>query len=168
MASRYSEGHLPATTSQPPLKTGLSNEEADVMYTFLLVALLELVNCFLSTPRNQQKSSLLRLPPELRNRIYSYAYSEDRVEVYKSDGSRWDPSQVDAWTHERSSPYENLGIMDLLTVLATTAVCRQIYARAHLLPFRLNIFYLEGVVSIAYIRHVWSQKQRQAIGKLRP
>jgi hypothetical protein len=65
----------------------------------------------------------LRLPPELRNRIYEYTLSFWLLGILNP----WKPrTYVDKWYTDCN-----------LSILST---CRQIYAEAKLLPFRVDVF----------------------------
>ncbi len=90
--------------------------------------------------QNQKKSSLLRLPGEIRNQIYGYVLGGYDVYTYKVslDGRMThilECSKNDT-TGEGATSWEE-------TVQFTT-VCRQIQEESRLLPFELNIFNASG------------------------
>ncbi|KAF1997459.1 hypothetical protein P154DRAFT_578880 [Amniculicola lignicola CBS 123094] len=69
--------------------------------------------------RNQIKSPLLRLPPELRNRIFKLAIG-DSVVVMNPTWSRI---------------LHGFPSMDVMTLPALPRVCRQLYSETNMLPF---------------------------------
>ncbi|KAI4707609.1 hypothetical protein J4E89_007714 [Alternaria sp. Ai002NY15] len=81
--------------------------------------------------RNHRKSPLLRLPAELRNKIYKYAFLSHPVRPTR-EHREWPH-----WAYPRSQ----------LNLLET---CRQIYFEANLFPFALNVFvgYAEHVIEL--------------------
>ncbi len=87
-----------------------------------------------SARQNQQQSPLLRLPPELRNKIYGYVLGGKVFQF-------------------RSEKYHELvkSSMKKKQNLALLGVCRQVYAETALLPFTLSTF------SIRYVKtwHKW-------------
>jgi hypothetical protein len=93
---------------------------------------LTATNC--STLRNAQESPLLRLPSELRNKIYEYALGGLKISLggRSEDGGIW---------YTFSQPI-NAGRFVSISKTRPTAplmlTCRQIYTEAELLPFRLN------------------------------
>ncbi|KAF2253363.1 hypothetical protein BU26DRAFT_399624, partial [Trematosphaeria pertusa] len=94
---------------------------------------------------NQRESPLLRLPAELRNKIYSYVLG----------GRLWElKDTLTAGSREKNS-------MSLLRV------CRQINAETASLPFELGTFSFESLSALMQ----WSQrmppKQRDAVRSVR-
>ncbi|CAI6287124.1 unnamed protein product [Periconia digitata] len=81
--------------------------------------------CLDISKNNQLQSPLLRLPPELRNRIYKYALG----------GKKLRPA---GFIHRIK--YEQNGRVTPPNFVALLSVCRQIYAEARLYPFLLNTF----------------------------
>jgi hypothetical protein len=102
-----------------------------------------------SAERNQRESPLLRLPGELRNRIYGYALGRMRFFI---NGSRWyGKLEADAEGPELSLHY----------FFALIQVCRQVYSEAHLLPYKLNI--IHDRVSNQWFPEILNSDQRNAI-----
>lgn len=84
-----------------------------------------------STTRNQQQSPLLRLPGELRNRIYEYALKGFELRpLYPADFARCVLSALYITSTRR--------LMSAPHFCALTRVCWQIYAETKALPFALN------------------------------
>lgn len=78
--------------------------------------------------RNATESLLLRLPPELRNRIYSYAIGGHYIELM---GSRDMRLHTEHEFSDADNQYHMLGLL---------RTCRQIYAETRLIPFTCNVF----------------------------
>ena len=92
-----------------------------------------------SAPRNRLQSPLLRLPGEIRNRIYALAFTVHHVQVVQRVWSI--PTSFmyfvfpEDWSGiERSPTYP------LSQLIPSTTVCRQFYAEASPLIPRLNEF----------------------------
>lgn len=81
---------------------------------------LGLTNNAASAQRNAEESALLRLPPEIRQRIWTYVVQAQIVHI----GS-WDPMD--------SEDYPEQGMI---------RVCRQIHAETCLLPYAVHYFRL--------------------------
>ncbi|KAI8940011.1 hypothetical protein NX059_003733 [Plenodomus lindquistii] len=82
------------------------------------------------TARNAVESPLLRLPAELRNKIYSYVYTEDHIRV-----QGYGP-QIE-WSVYAENCSTDIGY-PLSDMLVTTTVCRQFHFETRLLPLRFN------------------------------
>ena len=102
------------------------------------MALKFVVQCFtddleFSTLQNAIKSPLLRLPGEVRNRIYEYALGGEEVccSYYKRPYLR--PGQPNRTGKEKYP----------LSLLMLPQVCRQIHAESALLPYHLNDFWFD-------------------------
>ena len=80
--------------------------------------------------RNQEESPLLRLPAEIRNRIYEYALGLGRT--FRMDIRR----NANLVGVDKKSKEKNC--------LSLLRACRQIYAEAVLIPFRVNTFVFHG------------------------
>jgi hypothetical protein len=76
-----------------------------------------------SAMQNQRDSPLLRMPPEIRNRIYDFALGGNTFVLLKDD----DTEKIVNKTKSKNA-------------LALLAVSRQLYAETALLPFSLNVF----------------------------
>lgn len=81
-----------------------------------------------SVHRNAAESSLLRLPPELRNRFYTYVVGGNDFDL--TDGLDRRPRARLRHTYFEPD-YHMLGLL---------RTCRQIHAETRLLPFTCNIF----------------------------
>ncbi|KAF2253551.1 hypothetical protein BU26DRAFT_560846 [Trematosphaeria pertusa] len=91
------------------------------------------VNITAITLTNQLQSPLLRLPGELRNRIYALVLGG--MEIYAVEGGSKDIIAVG----QPAGTYPTK-LRCLRNFLALTAVCRQIHAESALLPYELNSF----------------------------
>ncbi|KAH7076572.1 hypothetical protein BKA63DRAFT_412497, partial [Paraphoma chrysanthemicola] len=96
-----------------------------------------------STARNAASSPLLRLPVELRNKIYAYVLTGNYPYPFNVMNSTMDPpkqgevSQAIRIMKEEPHP------------LALLSCCRQVHADAKLLPFELNVFEFEVLGRLA-------------------
>jgi hypothetical protein len=97
--------------------SGMLNPETRLNGTQLIVSRFD---------RDAFESPLLRLPPELRNRIYAYASAETIV---------LGASLAFSWTYTYSTLHSSKSTCSV-QLLET---CRQVYAEARLLPFANNI-----------------------------
>ncbi|KAL1795123.1 hypothetical protein ACET3X_006939 [Alternaria dauci] len=90
--------------------------------------------------RNHRKSPLLRLPAELRNKIYEYVFLSQPIRPFR-EHREWPH-----WAYPRSQ-------LNLLEA------CRQIYLEAKLFPFALNVFvgYAEHVIELLLTTFTTSQ-----------
>ena len=76
-------------------------------------------------------SPLLRLPPELRNKIYAYIFSGYQIDIWFADKFEASLTGENSW---RSTP-------DIFQALvAPTYTCRQIYAETRLLPYKYSMY----------------------------
>ncbi|KAF2025834.1 hypothetical protein EK21DRAFT_92941 [Setomelanomma holmii] len=130
-----------------------------------------------SAERNAKASPLLRLAPELRNRILSYVLSGDTItfdkEDLENDFTYMDEDEVevehlDAFYALRDNP--NIGLIAVTELdLGVLLVCRQIYTEAALSPFALNGFDFEDV-DLEFSMSLWLKQlcagQRDAIGEI--
>ncbi|USP77115.1 hypothetical protein yc1106_04389 [Curvularia clavata] len=92
--------------------------------------------------QNQQQSPLLRLPAELRNKIFAYALG-GRTFRFKTTGNY-------PWYIKNVTKYKH--------ALALLQVCRQIYAETALLPFSTNTF----SASRLYVLEEWAESLHSA------
>ncbi|KAF2831016.1 hypothetical protein CC86DRAFT_281657, partial [Ophiobolus disseminans] len=98
--------------------------------------------------RNQQESPFLRLPGELRNRVYHYALSDVVLSVYRSGTP---PTYLQVIPHSASAAASKF------------AVCRQVHAETHLLLFQLTTFLVYSDGSFAeFVNHL-TDAQRHAL-----
>jgi hypothetical protein len=82
---------------------------------------------------HNSNSLLLRLPGELRNKIYEYAFGGHSVEVQYGPSS----DDEDLYCH---APGSTVSLWSDL--LSRTTICRQIHEETRLLPYALNIFWI--------------------------
>lgn len=80
---------------------------------------------------NQKQSPLLKLPPELRNKIYDHVLEGMCVSLVKYNNSK--PNHIE-YIHSAS------GCAIVGNPLNLLSVCRQVYLEASLLPYTLNSF----------------------------
>lgn len=98
--------------------------------------------------KSNQASSLLSLPPELRNRIWRLVLGNKYIRETRS----WDPKR-----RPKSSPRERINTFALLRA------CRQIYAETALLPLTLNTLTVTSLGSIGRLLKGIPNYQRKRI-----
>ncbi|CAO2656897.1 Nn.00g057000.m01.CDS01 [Neocucurbitaria sp. VM-36] len=125
----------PPTKWSCVMPTGLSREEADDI-----------------TLRNQTESPLLRLPGEIRNKIYDYAFSGHIIHVFGNEPNHSLYGSVD-WLPVGYS---------LSMLIKTTTLCRQIRSETALLPFGCNKFWVSPPLLPDFLTTLGPQ-QRDAI-----
>ena len=105
--------------------------------------------------KNNQNSPLLRLPPEIRNRIWEYSlgHSIFRTQVFRSGRSH--KAKLTPPTSEPS-----VGV-------ALLRCCRQIYSEAALMPIRLNTLAFSNVLHIKKATKLLKAHQRKQITMIR-
>lgn len=96
----------------------------------------QLILCFLTNSLSSTTSPLLRLPPELRNKIYFYVFSSHRISVL----SYQHRSRCYAALADTDLIYDDLGLSTFKRLVAPTQVCRQMYAESRLLPYKYNTY----------------------------
>jgi hypothetical protein len=98
--------------------------------------------------RNNQKSPLLRLPPEIRNRIWKYAVGGNTIKSV----------DIGLWRGDyrlKLPTSEQLPTSEPGHVFALLRTCRQIYAETAVLPYTDNTFSFCSVRSMRYgLKHV--------------
>ncbi|CAN9339028.1 unnamed protein product [Alternaria sp. RS040] len=104
------------------------------------------------TAANQRNSPLLRLPAELRNRVYEYALGGHEIWVTTPIPETKTKIYLDRW-----------GDVPAFTLLK---VCSQIYAEAALLPYSLNTFFFNGKLSLDLFVKEFPKSATQAIRRL--
>lgn len=102
-------------------------------------------------------SPLLRLPGEIRNRIYKYALCGKHIAflhplLYMSDD-----------TCSRTSPPIHVRSNSVPKLLRLTQICRQIHAETDLLVFKANEFRIGNELSFKTFVQSLSQRQLEAI-----
>ncbi|KAH7086756.1 hypothetical protein FB567DRAFT_592626 [Paraphoma chrysanthemicola] len=89
------------------------------------------------TQRNDRESPLLRLPGELRTRLY-------KLVLIENDGYQAQyPTRSDRYSFQASSGLSGLSILH---------TCRRILGEAALLPFSLNVFKFDGLWTLSKSR----------------
>ncbi|KAF2030026.1 hypothetical protein EK21DRAFT_112319 [Setomelanomma holmii] len=91
--------------------------------------------------QNQRDSPLLKMPPEIRNRIYDFALGGLTFRLQPND----DNEKVANETKSKNA-------------IALLAVCRQLYAETAVLPTSLNVFSSHSPIAI----HSWTNAMRPA------
>lgn len=108
--------------------------------------------------RNQRKSPLLRLPGELRNKIYEYTFSNAIVSVFRSselpDYVEMKPHMGSRVSYRTTTPHN---------LVALTKTCRQIFAESRLLLFRLVAFHVHSDGSLGHFLKTLESSQQDAI-----
>lgn len=101
-----------------------------------------------SAERNAQESPLLRLPPELRNRIWTYVLSTKDDITPDADGKdfKWNLEEIH---------------LDII------GVCRQTYAETAMLPFALGSFRFRNFNRMQQLLDITFPEQRSAISKIK-
>ena len=84
-----------------------------------------------STRRNEAESSLLRLPAELRNKIYEYAVGGHVIELISSKKK----------PHYKMLSQANGHYTALANPTVLSKICRQLHKETALLPYSLNTFH---------------------------
>ena len=120
-----------------------------------------------STARNTKESPLLRLPAELRSRIYSYVLGGLEIDTMRS-GTRDRPIMI---PRERTENDERRSLHDWVNAryapTDTLLSCRQINSEARLLPFSLNHFKLCRYPAFGALLDALKPAQRNAISTVR-
>lgn len=88
--------------------------------------------------RNQRESPLLKLPAELRNRIYGYVLGRDPMHIHLSIHQAISLVPEQEYLYDRATPAQ---IRYSRQLLAITETCRQIHTEAQFMLFSLNEFY---------------------------
>ncbi|CAN9337104.1 unnamed protein product [Alternaria alternata] len=106
------------------------------------------------TAANQRNSPLLRLPAELRNRIYEYALGGHKIYMV----IRFSENKEKLWLDRT----DRCGVVPAFTLLK---VCSQINAEAALLPYSLNTFCFDHPLR-TYLLKDFSMSTTQATRRL--
>lgn len=105
--------------------------------------------------RNRKWSPLLRLPAELRNRIFEYAFVVRIVRFnFVSTESRY-PADFLAY------PPITAGARDISSLLRRTIVCRQIHSETAILPVKLNTFVVDIIELVDMVNAMPKEVQDQ-------
>jgi hypothetical protein len=116
-----------------------------------------------SEARNRKTSPLLRLPGELRNRVYGYALSGVTISVFPAP-KPWDPAQLHA--HVADPVTALTATSNVMDTINLTRVCRQIHAETRLLPFRAFTFHVNSDGSFNKFIDILLAVQRDAISTI--
>ncbi|KAF2036022.1 hypothetical protein EK21DRAFT_49110, partial [Setomelanomma holmii] len=109
---------------------------------------------------NEHDSMFLRLPGELRNKVYRYVLGGRTLrlrEEIMAKAQIEDPV-VAASIGDTSDMPQNLAFL---------AVCRKIYHETRLLPFTLNTFHFRHVYHLPTTLQQFAPSQTQAITRIR-
>ncbi|KAL5121288.1 hypothetical protein ACEQ8H_000756 [Pleosporales sp. CAS-2024a] len=113
-----------------------------------------------SEQRNRHRSPLLRLPGELRNKVYEYVLGGVIVSVFPSVDARF-AYQLHA---HRTSPSATLGEdPTMLEAMALLRVCRHIYAETRFLPLKLFTLHVNSGGSFFEFLKTLHPMERDAI-----
>ena len=115
-----------------------------------------------SSLRNQRDSPLLRLPAELCNKFYSYAFGEVQITPFICDHGKifkvWRQGICIQPTRRR---------VYRANLAALLLVCRQIYVEVAMLPFQKFEFSLhygrDSVIAFNLLMNTFSKEQRETI-----
>jgi hypothetical protein len=113
-----------------------------------------------SSERNRHQSSLLRLPGELRNKIYRYAMSGVTLSIFPSPNSR---ERFHLHAHLAGATTVAVPSSKVLDMTSLTRVCRQVYVETLLLPFQAITFHIHSDGSFLKFIDVLSDAERDAI-----
>lgn len=94
----------------------------------------------------QSTSPLLRLPAELRNKVYAYVFSGCRLRVLCHPGG----SSVYATDPDSEIRFDESGRKDFKTLIALTRTCHLVYAESRLLPYKLSTYRIELVLHFTF------------------
>ncbi|KAH9879380.1 hypothetical protein J1614_002820 [Plenodomus biglobosus] len=131
-------------------KKALSHSEADAL-----------------TLTNQTTSRLLRLPAELRNRIFALAFTEQLVVIFHTDLFGPNPGyDVIPSNGQPFNPYQVTDFYPLRKLLARTTVCRQIWRETASLPLLVNEFRAEDVGELGQMAEVVPLAVQQRMARL--
>ena len=110
--------------------------------------------------RNHRESHFLRLPGEVRNRIYNYALGRKHILIL--------PPRL--YSADRNGTSDHLPTVvepnTIRKLLHLTETCRQIHAETNLLVFEMNDFRIPFKYSFDYFVKSVSQRQMEAIRTL--
>ncbi|KAF2118565.1 hypothetical protein BDV96DRAFT_643806 [Lophiotrema nucula] len=132
------QGNLAAPLHEPEAREGT----ARILQNDLLDASHTPDHLIATFRRNSTQSPLLRLPAELRNKIWEFATSGYQMQIESQDDSEHAKSY-------RLRVYQRNTISGAPAyhVFSLSAVCRQIYSEVGTLPYSLNEFMLCGTLN---------------------
>lgn len=114
----------------------------------------------LRTIRNQRESPLLRLPAELRNKVYTYVLGGREIELCCNEscgcGGRRRYGRVPRGKQGPVSHYPR-------SLLALLETCHQVHGEARLLPFSSNMFLATALDWKELIAEHFSDERKNAI-----
>ncbi len=118
--------------------------------------------------RNATVSPLLRLPSEIRNRIYGFVFGVHRL--YIDYNPHEHNHKINEGRRERihvpGGLYHLAGVgLDKKICIRLLRVCRQTYEEAALLPYTLNTFHFANIWVDRRFKKESKPVQRRAIGK---
>jgi hypothetical protein len=112
---------------------------------------------FYSEARNRDKSPLLRLPGELRNKVYEYALSGITLFIFPSSNVE-KPYRIHVHLAEEAASFS-----PAFDVTGLNRVCRQISAETRLLPFQFLTFHIHSDGSFLNFVETLNDVDRDAI-----
>jgi hypothetical protein len=118
-----------------------------------------------STIRNAEQSPLLKLPAELRTKIYTFVFSGlHRDFLYFADY----PSKICKPEDFTSAPSNKLARKELASAISLLQTCKQVHYETALLPFQIFEFRIKHVKLFnIFVRQNITEHQRSAIQTVR-
>ncbi|KAH4311692.1 hypothetical protein HBI81_129930 [Parastagonospora nodorum] len=110
--------------------------------------------------RNRQRSPLLRLPGELRNKVYEYVLSSVTVSVFPPSDAQY---RYQLHAHISGPVAAPTADPTVSNAMALTRVCRQISVETVSLPLQLFTFYINSDESFPKFLNYLLPIQRDAI-----
>jgi hypothetical protein len=116
--------------------------------TVLYITSLFMLIVNLSSERNDRESPLLRLPQEIRDQIYEYAFTND------------------TYTFRSISPSVAGLVQSKTNSVGLISTCRRLYHETALLPFTLGSFHCAGITVPEKLHSLLTIAQRDTIQRL--
>ncbi|KAL5121361.1 hypothetical protein ACEQ8H_000829 [Pleosporales sp. CAS-2024a] len=105
--------------------------------------------------RNSTQSPLLRLPGEIRTKIWQYALGHHRVSMHRvRDGRRYAPIRLGVSVRPMHAT-TSLGCSFVCPNFSLARVCRQVYAEAAAFAYSLNTFAFDSYATL----DLWAKKR---------
>lgn len=109
-----------------------------------------------SFQRNKQTSRLLRLPAELRNRVFGYVFGGKSIALYIKNNVGSYGGEIRPYSTPPDERFYST-IHSQNDILKALTVCRQIYSECRDLPFSLSLFRYHD--PLQQILALWSSKR---------
>jgi hypothetical protein len=113
-----------------------------------------------SRARNREQSPLLRLPGELRNKIYGYAMSEVTIIVFPPAHVR---KHFQLHAYSAGGATGSISSSNVLDMTGLMRTCQQVYLETRLLPFQAITFHIHSDGSFIYFIDKLLDAERDAI-----